>query len=317
MKKILLGAFALIAAMTVNAQEIGFADSQEFSDAYDLGGVVETRCVLHDGDNVTWLAGGSDTWDYGGSSFRFYINDETDNIQKSNGAKGSANPGMSTTDGGVAQGAPTSGAYHIFDVKTDGYLYVLAKLNTNKNYVAIEEGDRIPYYWAAYKDGEGVISYNLMDQTDMLDYNADLDEYFIKDDVTVQKPNYYIYGPEGDTGSGVDCTMGVVKFQVWAGCEYIFCGTGTKVAVGGYYFDTTGDTKITYVEVSDEDTSVITAEHVLCDENSVVGSGSAGISNITVAPTTENGAIYNLAGQRVSSANKGIFVVNGKKILVK
>ena len=32
---------------------------------------------------------------------------------------------------------------------------------------------------------------------------------------------------------------------------------------------------------------------------------------------TENNAIYNLAGQRVSKMQKGIYIVNGKKVLVK
>ncbi len=31
----------------------------------------------------------------------------------------------------------------------------------------------------------------------------------------------------------------------------------------------------------------------------------------------ENGAIYNLAGQRVNKAQKGVFIVNGKKVIVK
>ena len=32
---------------------------------------------------------------------------------------------------------------------------------------------------------------------------------------------------------------------------------------------------------------------------------------------TESKAIYNLAGQRVSKMQKGIYIVNGKKVLVK
>ena len=35
------------------------------------------------------------------------------------------------------------------------------------------------------------------------------------------------------------------------------------------------------------------------------------------AEQTKSGAIYNLAGQRVSKANKGIYVVDGKKVAVK
>lgn len=40
---------------------------------------------------------------------------------------------------------------------------------------------------------------------------------------------------------------------------------------------------------------------------------ATGIANIETA--AENGAIYNLAGQRVNKAQKGIYIINGKKIL--
>ena len=40
---------------------------------------------------------------------------------------------------------------------------------------------------------------------------------------------------------------------------------------------------------------------------------ATGIANVETA--TENGAIYNLAGQRVNKAQKGIYIINGKKIL--
>ena len=38
--------------------------------------------------------------------------------------------------------------------------------------------------------------------------------------------------------------------------------------------------------------------------------------NAEAAPA-QNGAIYNIAGQRVSKAQKGIFIQNGKKVAVK
>ena len=41
------------------------------------------------------------------------------------------------------------------------------------------------------------------------------------------------------------------------------------------------------------------------------------ISEINGAAAVENGAIFNLAGQRVGKAVKGIYVVNGKKVIVK
>ncbi len=46
------------------------------------------------------------------------------------------------------------------------------------------------------------------------------------------------------------------------------------------------------------------------------GDIATGISGIE-AENVSNGAIYNLAGQRVEKAPKGIFIINGKKVLVK
>ena len=48
------------------------------------------------------------------------------------------------------------------------------------------------------------------------------------------------------------------------------------------------------------------------------GNGDAtGIQGVENAAEVENGAIYNLAGQRVQNPTKGIYIVNGKKVLVK
>ena len=45
--------------------------------------------------------------------------------------------------------------------------------------------------------------------------------------------------------------------------------------------------------------------------------GATGIQGVENAAEVENGAIYNLAGQRVQNPTKGIYIVNGKKVLVK
>ena len=47
-----------------------------------------------------------------------------------------------------------------------------------------------------------------------------------------------------------------------------------------------------------------------------IGGIETAISEIN-GEAAENGAIYNLAGQRVSKAQKGVFIVNGKKVIVK
>lgn len=43
--------------------------------------------------------------------------------------------------------------------------------------------------------------------------------------------------------------------------------------------------------------------------------GTTGIDNVNVNANLNEGAIYNIAGQRVSKAQKGIYIVGGKKIL--
>ena len=45
------------------------------------------------------------------------------------------------------------------------------------------------------------------------------------------------------------------------------------------------------------------------------GEGTTAITNVNVNKNGNNDAIYNIAGQRVSKLQKGINIVNGKKIL--
>ena len=43
--------------------------------------------------------------------------------------------------------------------------------------------------------------------------------------------------------------------------------------------------------------------------------GETGIENVNANLNLNEGAIYNIAGQRVNKAQKGIYIINGKKIL--
>ena len=57
-----------------------------------------------------------------------------------------------------------------------------------------------------------------------------------------------------------------------------------------------------------------------CAEGFTVGAVSGdpdAIANVNVNGNANNGAIYNISGQRVSKAQKGIFIVDGKKVSVK
>lgn len=44
---------------------------------------------------------------------------------------------------------------------------------------------------------------------------------------------------------------------------------------------------------------------------------AVGIDNIEAAPATKDAKIYDLSGRRVSNAQKGLYIINGKKVLVK
>lgn len=48
-----------------------------------------------------------------------------------------------------------------------------------------------------------------------------------------------------------------------------------------------------------------------------IGGGTTGIGQVEVEKGTENGAIYNLAGQRVATSYKGVVIKNGKKYVNK
>jgi hypothetical protein len=44
---------------------------------------------------------------------------------------------------------------------------------------------------------------------------------------------------------------------------------------------------------------------------------ATGVETVEVAKANQNGAIYNIAGQRVNAGYKGIVIKNGKKYLMK
>jgi hypothetical protein len=44
---------------------------------------------------------------------------------------------------------------------------------------------------------------------------------------------------------------------------------------------------------------------------------ATGIEEISPASTTADGKVYNLAGQRINKATKGLYIINGKKVVVK
>ena len=93
--------------------------------------------------------------------------------------------------------------------------------------------------------------------------------------------------------------------DIEAAGKYVLAQVDEKV---GFFKATTGTIKAgkAYLE------SAFGVKGFIFAEDEAIGEAT-GIAN--VEKTVENGAIYNLAGQRISKMQKGINIINGKKIL--
>ena len=87
-----------------------------------------------------------------------------------------------------------------------------------------------------------------------------------------------------------DTRYGVIIFNVTAGKQYQVFSSGSKMGFFGFKFEA--------------------GEYV--DDPSI----PTGISLVENA-TVNNGVIYNLNGQKVQNAQKGLYIINGKKVVVK
>ena len=77
-----------------------------------------------------------------------------------------------------------------------------------------------------------------------------------------------------------------------------------------YYAENDGGVPMTFaLATSTQDEEVTAAIEELLDPNGVV--------LFDAEKSKQNGAIYNLQGQRVNKAQKGVFIQNGKKIVVR
>ena len=91
---------------------------------------------------------------------------------------------------------------------------------------------------------------------------------------------------------------GPVEFNVEAGKAYKFYCDGSKLGFYGFNYKFGPDVEaITEISVAEQQATV-------------------GIESIETA-TINNGVIYNLNGQKVQNAQKGLYIINGKKYLVK
>ena len=96
----------------------------------------------------------------------------------------------------------------------------------------------------------------------------------------------------------------------------------TVVPSGSYIL--TNESGVVGFRKADGSTNYVTANHAyLTADGTGAGildidfGGVTGITNTNCTNDTNIGGVYNLTGQRVSQPTKGMYIVNGKKVMIK
>lgn len=291
MKKILLSAMALVATMSVNAQEIGVIDAEALGLSSDAVVVPAGTKLIETESVVLTLTDLNDQECKATGLSKNNVKVNGQDFGSTSGIQGNTNgPGTAASEGTF----PTQGCIYHFVPNKDGYLYVIHKASANKNYVVFEEKTRIPYIFASQDGG-----YDLNAIEGATVTNAE--------GITTIAPAYAITQAQqiiGEDGKGAGTCA--IKFQVFEGLDYDVLATGSKMTLAGFVFDTTGDATIT---LEDDDTNI-----TLLDKGQLPGAETAVKAVKAVA---EDGAAYNAAGQQVSASFKGLVIKNGKKFIQK
>lgn len=250
MKKILLSAAAIFAAMSMNAQEFcSFNPDNALNLDAENGTALTAGTVIGETTSIVATIGADDT--YKPQSATFTANGEI----ISGGLQGASNP--KDADGGTPATTliqPANGAFLVFEAKADGFLYVMHKASSNKAYTVFEEGTAISYTFAAIGDASsllgGVYSFTLP-------YEVENEQFVVKNPIEwaeqefLKSTNPDAYAANWKEETADDGTtkttwdpaikingLGVIKFPVYKDCKYIVNANGSKITAAGFAFST-------------------------------------------------------------------------------
>ena len=303
MKKVLLSAAALVAAMSMNAQVLQL-DSEALGfgeEAVDVEAGFEWGTIEGALEVTNAFATGHKAVDSKIDDFNKVIIDGNEILTKG-GVQGQDNPKDADGTGvAVSLKEPVSGAVIALNALKNGWVYIVAKLSTNKQYVVFEEGSAMGYKIAMESNDArvegGVINLEFQGEGEYNYMSTAMEEYATGLPWVIRK---YLNDPEAETaGNG----LGVFYFPVAEGCKYLASASGSKIMWCGIYFSET------------EAASVVVAGDEV-ESRAIVGSADAAVKGIQTVEQF-NGAKYNLAGQKVAANFKGMTVQNGRKFMVK
>lgn len=313
MKKSLLFAALLMGAMSVNAQSEYCAVNAESAGLTGDAAAIAAGTVFGTSDNVTMKLAFDDNCKSTQISFQNYdkvVINGTE-YEVGNGVTGSTNPtGQSLA--ADASTPPTAGFVVAFDVKKDGYLTVIGKMSSNKEYY-VWEGDAnaaspmsytFAMDWSAAAKAENpTLSYTVPANAEgYIDFGAsDIDKYL--SGTKLYWPEQIILGAESAVKKN---GVGVISFPVYAEAgHYMVQAAGSKISTCGAVFTTEPVTSVVLKSSTGESADV-----------TLIG-GETGINSAVAAKANVNAPMYNLAGQRVNNSFKGIAIQNGKKFINK
>ena len=255
MKKFLLTVVALVAVMSVNAQELGPITKALTNGIFTGDPTVPAK---EGADPTLWpVAAGTQFGETESVVCKNLYDDNakatglSKNDLKINGVDFGSETGVQGNTNGPGNAAsegvyPDKGWIMTFDVKKDGYLYVINKATNNKNYVVWEQEQRIPYAMSMITesdDAKYIASFDLNTQDTLL---------VTEDGITTIIPGKAILMPK-DYNEKIDVQKAgkyaggtaVIKFPVYAGCKYDVHATGSKITYAGYIFSEKDDVVIT------------------------------------------------------------------------
>lgn len=310
MKKSLLFAALVMGAMSVSAQEYCKFDAEN-SGVTSEASAVAGGTVVGSSDNVEMSVAYDDQCKATDIKFQGYdkivVNGSEYEIGK--GITGNTNPAGQSLAAGAST-APTAGFVVNFKVKADGYLTVIGKMSSNKEY----------YVWEGDATSAEPMAYNFaMDwsaaavaEHPTLAYNIPANEEgyvnFSASNISTYLNGSKFYWPEQiviDPSSAVKKNgVGVITFPVYKDAEnYLVQAAGSKISTCGAIFTTEAPTTITLQSSTGEAADVI------------LFGQPTGINGVVSAKADVNAPVYNLAGQRVNNNFKGIAIQNGKKFI--
>ena len=301
MKKQLLLAALILGAASANAQIEKITVDGSAASLGTEASAITAGTVLGSSDNVTVKAAYDDSYKVVSCAFQGYnnviVNGES--FSFGDGVQGSTNPTGQSLVGSDTSTPPTAGAVIQLDVAKDGYIVLVSKLSSNKEYY-VWEGDAnwaAPMAYSLYMDWSAAANAD-----GYLDFGAaDLDKYVNLTTGKALWPEKVVLG--ADAADVKKNGVGVIIFPVYADAgTYLVQAAGSKISVPGVIFS---EKPITDLQITGNNAETGEALSI-----TFIGEGT-GINGVQSVESVD-APTYNLGGR---AAKSGLLIQKGKKYI--